>query len=69
MVDRGELVELVPHYLAMLLLTFLALGIVRSVTSIGLWQEFLVVIVVVFLYRPLVQRLGLGPSAWEREES
>ncbi len=68
MVDRDDLVELAPHYVAMLLLTFVALGIVRSILpGLGTLQEFVVIVVIVFLYRPAVQRLGLGPSAWEPE--
>lgn len=68
MVDRADLVELAPHYVAMLLLTFLALGAVRSaIPGLSFWQEFVVVLVVVFLYRPVVQRLGVGPSAWETD--
>lgn len=68
MVDRDDLVELAPHYVAMLLLTFVALAIVRSILpGLSFLQEFVVIVVIVFLYRPAVQRLGLGPSAWERE--
>ncbi len=68
MMDRGDLVELAPHYAAMLVLTFLALGYVRAFfPGLALWQRFGVVLLFVFAYRPVVQRLGIGPSAWERD--
>ena len=64
--DRNQLIELVPHYLAMLLLVFLILAIVPTVVGeIGFWVEFAIVIVVVFAYRPIVVRLGVAPSVWE----
>ena len=68
MVNRGDLVELAPHYAAMLVLTFLALGYVRAFfPGLVLWQRFGVVLLFLFAYRPVVQRLGIGPSAWERD--
>lgn len=64
--DRDQLVEMVPHYIAMLLLVFLVLSAVRTaVGEPGFWIELAVVVVLVFLYRPVVVRLGLGPSTWE----
>jgi hypothetical protein len=64
--DRNQLIELVPHYLAMLLLVFVVLAIVQSVAGeIGFWIEFAIVILVVFAYRPVVVRLGVAPSVWE----
>jgi hypothetical protein len=64
--DRDQLIELVPHYIAMLLLVFLTLAIVRAaVGEIGFWIEFAIVIIIVFLYRPIVVRLGFAPSSWE----
>jgi len=64
MVDRSDLVELAPHYVAMLALTVVALTVVRGFVTLSFWQEFLVIVPVVFLYRPLVERLGVAPSAW-----
>lgn len=64
--DSERLLEVVPHYVALLLLVFLVLSVVRSVAGdVGFWIELLIVLVVGSLYRPLVQRLGIGPSAWE----
>jgi hypothetical protein len=64
--DRDQLIELVPHYVAMLILVFVVLGIVQAVVGeIGFWFEFAIVVVVVFAYRPIVLRLGMGPSIWE----
>lgn len=64
--DTDRLIEVAPHYLAMLLLAFLVLTVIRSVADgIGFWVEFAVVMVTVFAYRPIVMRLGIGPGAWE----
>jgi hypothetical protein len=64
--DTDRLVEIAPHYLAMFILVFLVLAIVRAVVGeIGFWVELAIVLVVVFVYRPIVTRLGIGPSGWE----
>jgi len=65
-VNRRQLVELVPHYLAMLVLVAVVVGGVRlAVGELDFWIEFVIVAVVVFLYRPAVGYLGVAPSAWE----
>ena len=64
--DRDQLIELVPHYIAMLLLVFGTLTVVRSfVGEIGFWVELIIVLVVVVAYRPLVKQLDVEPSAWK----
>jgi hypothetical protein len=68
MVDKDTLVELVPHYVAMLALVFLALELVRILAGpVGFWVELLVIIAVVFAYRPVVLRLGVAPDRWEEQ--
>ncbi|WP_205254032.1 MULTISPECIES: hypothetical protein [Halostella] len=63
--NSNRLLEVVPHYVALLLLVFLVLSVVRSLAGdVGFWIELLIVLVVGSLYRPVVQRLGIGPSAW-----
>ena len=63
--DTDRLVELVPHYLAMLLLAFLVLGALQAtVGELGFWIELVIVGVIVFAYRPAVKRLGVAPDAW-----
>lgn len=65
-IDKEQLLELVPHYVAMLLLVFLVLAVVRElVGDLGFWVEFVLIVVVVFLYRPVVVQLGIAPSSWE----
>jgi hypothetical protein len=64
--DTDRLIELAPHYVAMFVLVFLILAIVRAVVGeIGFWIELAIVFVVVFAYRPTVIRLGIAPSGWE----
>ncbi len=65
--DTDRIVELVPHYLAMILIVFVVLWAVRTtVGDLGFLPELLIVVVVLFLYRPVVIRLGIAPSVWER---
>lgn len=67
--DKNQLVKLVPHYIAMLLLVFLVLSVVRTAAGeIGFWIELAIVVVIVFLYRPIVVRLGLAPSSWKESQ-
>lgn len=64
--DFDRLRELVPHYVAMLLLVFLGLAVIRAlVGDVGFWVELVVIFVIVFAYRPAVVRLGVAPSQWE----
>lgn len=64
--DTDRLRELVPHYVAMLILVYIVLGALRAtVGDQGFWIELVIIVVLVSLYRPVVMRLGVGPSAWE----
>ena len=64
--DTNQLMELAPHYIAMFLLISIVLWIVREVVGeIGFWPELAIIIAVVVVYRPIVVRLGIGPSGWE----
>ena len=64
--DTDRLIELAPHYIAMFLLVFAVLTAIRAVVGdIGFWVELVVVVAVVFAYRPLVIQLGVAPSGWE----
>ncbi|MFB6141683.1 MAG: hypothetical protein ABEJ26_14760 [Halosimplex sp.] len=67
MVDTRELLELVAHYAVILAVVSVVLAGVRSVVGpVGFWAELAVVVAVVLVYRPVVQALGVAPSAWER---
>jgi len=69
MVDRDDVVELAVHYLAMLLLMFVALYVLRATASgLNFWLEFVVLVIVVSFYRPVVERLGVSPNAWQRDD-
>lgn len=64
--DTDRLIELAPHYIAMFILVFLVLAIVRAIVGeVGFWIELAIIVVVVFVYRPVVMRLGIGPSGWK----
>lgn len=64
--DTSRIVELVPHYVAMLVLVFVVLAAVDAVAGgVGFWIELAIIVVVVGLYRPIVLRLGVAPSSWQ----
>ncbi|MFC4438207.1 MULTISPECIES: hypothetical protein [Natrialbaceae] len=66
--DNDRLLEVAPHYAAMLVLVFLVLAVVRAlVGDLGFWIELVIIFVVVFLYRPAVHALDVAPSAWENQ--
>lgn len=63
--DTDRLIELAPHYIAMFMLVFLVLTIGQAtVGEVGFWIELVIVVAVVFAYRPIVMRLGIAPSGW-----
>jgi hypothetical protein len=65
--DTDRLVEVAPHYAVMLILALLVPVVVRNVIGRpDFWIELVLIFVVVFAYRPVVMRLGIGPAAWER---
>jgi len=69
MVDRERLLELVPHYIAMMVVWFALLTLVRAIMgteSVGFWIEMGLLAVVAFSYQPAVRRLGIAPRMWEK---
>jgi predicted tellurium resistance membrane protein TerC len=61
----ARIVDVLPHYLVMLALVFLALEIVENQLGIdNVVVFFAVVLVIVFAYRPIVLRLGVAPESW-----
>lgn len=66
--DSNQLKELAAHYVAMILLAFGAIVLIRvTVGELDFWIEVAVVFVVVFGYRPVVLKLGIAPSNWEQQ--
>jgi len=65
----ARIVDVLPHYLVMLALVFLALEIVENQLGIdNIIVFFAVVMVIVFAYRPVVLRLGVAPESWKRPD-
>ena len=65
----ARLIDVLPHYLVMLALVFLALEIVENQLGIdNIIVFFAVVMVIVFAYRPIVLRLGVAPTSWQRPD-
>lgn len=66
MVDFERIRTLFPHYVVMLLLAMLTVGVVRTAASgRTLIVGFLAVLAVVFLYPFALRRLGYAPEPWE----
>jgi hypothetical protein len=66
MVDTETILALLPHYLAMLAIVFLAVTVLRTAFSeVNLIAEFVVIVVLVFLYPFVIRRLGYAPAIWE----
>jgi len=64
--DTDRLIELGVHYLVLLILVAVVLSSLRIVVGeVGFWIEFGIVLMVALAYRPIVMRLGIGPSSWE----
>ncbi len=64
--DTDRLKELAPHYIAMFAAVFVVLTIVQAaVGAVSFWVEMAIIVVVVFVYRPVVLRLGIAPSGWK----
>lgn len=67
--DASRHLELVPHYVANLLLVLLAVGALRAVAGdVGIAVELVVVVVVVLAYPSLVRWLGVAPGSWEKSD-
>lgn len=67
MMDTDRLVELLPHYIVLLVVLFLVIGVLRrTVGELGLWIELLILLAISLAYPPIVRRLGIAPSAWEK---
>jgi divalent metal cation (Fe/Co/Zn/Cd) transporter len=65
MIDR-ELLELVPHFVAMVVLVSVVLGGFRLVLGTpAVWFDPIAALLVVFLYPFAVRRLGIAPTKWE----
>ncbi len=64
--DRDELLELAAHYAVLFVLVLIVLSVLRStVGGLDFWTELVVIVIMVFAYRPIVLRLGVAPGAWE----
>ena len=58
--------EVLPHYVAMLLIVWVVLGGIRIlVDRPAIWVELVIIGALCFVYIVAVRRLGKAPSAWE----
>jgi len=66
--DRDTQRQLLPHYVAVVVLTVLALTVTRELSDGG-WVNLLVVVVVVLTYPTVVRVLGVEPDAWGDDQT
>jgi hypothetical protein len=67
--NRNRFLELLPHYLANLVLVILAItGLRRVAGDLGFVVELVLVVAVVLVYPTIVRQLGVAPSAWDDPE-
>ena len=72
MASKQQLLEVVPHYVAMIALVLVVMTLIRMVFDLDNFViEFALILVLVFAYRPLVLRLPFipTPTIWEQQES
>lgn len=72
MPTRDELLELVPHYVAMVLIVLFSMTLIRAaVGEQHILIEFAIILALVFAYRPLILYFDVVPvpTMWEREEN
>ena len=63
----SRIVELLPHYLAMIAVMFAVLLAIQELYGdIGFWPSFGVAIAVAVAYPFVVRSLGVAPEAWKR---
>lgn len=63
----SRIVELLPHYLAMIAVMFAVLLAIQELYGdIGFWPSFAVAILIAGVYPFVTRRLGVAPEAWER---
>ncbi|KYH27026.1 hypothetical protein HAPAU_09150 [Halalkalicoccus paucihalophilus] len=63
----SRLVELLPHYLAMVAAMFAVLFAIQELYGdIGFWASFAVAILIAGGYPFAARRLGIAPGAWQR---
>lgn len=63
----SRIVELLPHYLAMIAVMFAMLLAIRELYGdIGFWPSFAVAILIAAVYPLAIRRLGYAPEAWQR---
>ena len=68
MADKSEWLELVPHYVAMVFLVLFVMTLIRTVIGEQhILVEFVLILLFVFAYRPIIVRLDIvpTPTAWE----
>ena len=65
MVEMHTIRDLLPHYLAVLVLVVLTTTLVRLAIGVNVALEFVLVLGVVAAYVVLTRRLGYAPEQWQ----
>ena len=64
--DWGNLRQVLPHYVVLVLILLLVLSVLRSfVPDLNIWIQLAVAVIVGIVYPQLIRMLGLAPDAWK----
>jgi hypothetical protein len=68
MENTERVLDVLPHYLVLLILVFVLLAAVRELFGDpGFAVELLLVLAVTIAYPPVVRRMGVAPESWAKQ--
>ncbi|TKR24839.1 hypothetical protein [Natronomonas salsuginis] len=68
MENTERVLNVLPHYLVLLILVFVLLAAVRELLGdLGFAVELLLVLAVTIAYPPVVRRMGVAPESWAKQ--
>jgi hypothetical protein len=62
--DRAELRQVAPHYVALMALVLVVVAGLDAVVGIPFWVGVVIALGLGAIYRPLVLALGVAPEPW-----
>lgn len=62
--DRTELRQLAPHYVAAMVLVFVVVAGLDALAGIPFWIGVVIALGIGAVYRPLTIALGVAPEPW-----
>jgi len=64
--DWGNLRQVLPHYVALVLILLLVLSVLQSfIPDLSIWIQLVVAVIIGILYPQVIRALGLEPESWK----